>query len=141
MRLHESSVALLRIVPEDKLYWQPSAGAVSCGENILRSAAAVEQVSGGISVNLWDDPFEWTLPESMGTAEDVAAYLAEVEATRRRAFATIRDDQDLSKMIMPPAGVGAPLLSVLLEALTRAAHFQGRAAGVLRSPPASAQSV
>jgi hypothetical protein len=33
-------------------------------EQILRSARIVEQVSGGITANLWDDPFEWTLPET-----------------------------------------------------------------------------
>ena len=137
VRLHENSNALLRVVPADKLYWQPSAAAASCGENILRGAAAVEQVSGGISVNLWDDPFEWTLPESLGTTERVAAYLDEVEAARRRAFASIHDDRDLGKTIMPPAGVAATLFAVLLEALARAAHHQGRATAVLSliAPP------
>ena len=39
----------------------------SCGEYILRSAAAVEQTFGGITTRLWDDPFEWTLPEALST--------------------------------------------------------------------------
>ena len=70
-RLHERSAALVRAVPPDKLYWQPRApaGTVpahSCGEHVLRGAAAVEQTFGGITVNLWDDPFDGT-PRSVST--------------------------------------------------------------------------
>src|SRR3954471_21635972 len=101
-RLHSRSDALLRVIPEEKLYWQPgqSSGAFpvdSCGEHILRTAAAVEQTFGGITANLWDDPFEWTLPESLQTPGRVAEYLEEVEATRRRGFAFFRGDEDLQK--------------------------------------------
>ncbi|HEX8354539.1 MAG TPA: hypothetical protein VF611_16660, partial [Pyrinomonadaceae bacterium] len=76
--LHGRSLALVRALPAERLYWQPArepAARVfpvySCGEHLLRSAAAVEQTFGGITVNLWDDPFEWTLPESMPTPADV----------------------------------------------------------------------
>ena len=33
----------------------------------MRSASAgtIEQTFGGITANLWDDPFEWTLPETL----------------------------------------------------------------------------
>src|ERR687894_1547668 len=103
-RLHARSLALLEAVTEEKLYWQPrqSSGAFpvySCGEHVLRSAAAVEQTFGGISVNLWDDPFEWTLPEALPAPADVARYLGEAEATRVRAFEFLRSDADLSKEI------------------------------------------
>src|SRR3954469_5367264 len=101
-RLHARSIALIETVPEEKLYWQPrqSRGAFpiySCGEHILRSAAAVEQTFGGITANLWDDPFEWTLPESLNATARVAEYLNEVEATRQRGFAFFRSDEDLIK--------------------------------------------
>src|ERR671921_956383 len=86
-RLHGRSLALVRAVPAERLYWQPERGPAarafpvySCGEHLLRSAAAVEQTFGGITANLWDDPFEWTLPESMKTPMRVAEYLGEVEA-------------------------------------------------------------
>src|SRR5919205_1426614 len=98
-RLHGRSVALVRAVPAERLYWQPAreAGArsfpvYSCGEHLLRSAAAVEQTFGGITVNLWDDPFEWTLPETLNTPQLVVEYLNEVELTRRRGFALFRGD-------------------------------------------------
>src|SRR5436305_569760 len=100
-RLHERSVRLVQAVPFEKLYRQPptleAAGAraypvYSCGEHILRSAASVEQTFGGVTVNLWDDPFEWTLPESMPAPADVARYLEEVEATRLRAFQLFKSD-------------------------------------------------
>jgi hypothetical protein len=135
--LHTRSVALIEAMPEDRLYWQPraSSGAFpvySCGEHLLRSAAAVEQTFGGITVNLWDDPFEWTLPESLQTPESVAVYLMEVEATRRRGFALFRSDEDLIKEIMVPSGQTRTLCALLLETLDRAAHHQGRAFATFR---------
>lgn len=136
-RLHERSCALIALVPAERLYWQPrpSTGpfpVYSCGEHLLRSAAAVEQTFGGITANLWDDPFEWTLPETLQTPESVAEYLAEVEATRRRGFGPIRSDEDLCKELAHPSGENRMLLSLLLETLTRAAHHQGRAFATFR---------
>src|ERR671939_1567700 len=117
-RLHARSRALVEAVPEEKLYWQPrqSSGAFpvySCGEHLLRSAAAVEQTFGGITTNLWDDPFEWTLPETLSTPERVAAYLNEVEATRRRGFALFASDNDLLKEIAAPSGEMKLIASLL----------------------------
>src|SRR3954454_21491722 len=128
-RLHERSVRLVQAVPFEKLYWQPprtDAARVptfpvySCGEHILRSAAAVEQTFGGITVNLWDDPFEWTLPEQLPAPADVARYLEEAEATRRRAFEFLRSDEDLSKEIATPSGAMRTLFALVAETLTRA---------------------
>ena len=131
-RLHARSRALVEAVPADRLYWQPrqSGGAFpahSCGGHVLRSAARVEQTFGGITANLWDDPFEWTLPESLQTPARVLEYLDEVEATRRRGFATLRDDADLSKEFNDPSGETRTLAALLFETLERAAHHQGRA--------------
>src|ERR1044072_9415792 len=138
-RLHGRSLALVQAVPLERLYWQPprETGSrayplYSCGEHLLRSAAAVEQTFGGITVNLWDDPFEWTLPESLPTPEDVARYLEEAEATRLRAFEFLRSDEDLSKEIAAPAGEMRTLFSLTVETLARAAHHQGRAYATLR---------
>lgn len=136
-RLHERSAALVRGVPADKLYWQPRASSgtfpvYSCGEHVLRSAAAVEQTCGGIAVNLWDDPFEWTLPEALPTGERVVEYLGEAEATRRRAFALFKADRDLLREIAAPPGEMRTLFSLLTETLVRAAHHQGRAFATFR---------
>ena len=129
--LHAHALALVRLVPPDKLYWQPRAARTvpvySCGEHLLRAAGCVEQTFGGITANLWDDPFEWTLPEALATPAQVAAYLAEVEATRRRGFALLHDDGDLLKEIAVPSGEMQTLGALLLVTLTRAARHQGRA--------------
>lgn len=136
--LYERSRALAALVPDDKLYWrprEPSAGlppAYSCGESLLRSAAAVEQTCGGITANLWDDPFEWTLPEALPGAAQIGEYLAETEATRARTFASITSDDHLSQEIMAPSGRVTTLFSVLLETLARASYHQGRAAATFR---------
>ena len=137
--LHGRSVALVRPLPAERLYWQPAreSGArtfpvYSCGEHLLRSAAAVEQTFGGITVNLWDDPFEWTLPEALPTPEDVARYLEEAEATRLRAFEFLRSDADLSKEIATPSGEMRTLFALAAETLGRAAHHQGRAYAIFR---------
>jgi hypothetical protein len=134
--LHERALALLRRVPPGRLYWQPRAGrtfpAHSCGEHLLRAAACVEQTFGGITANLWDDPFEWTLPETLPTPERVAAYLTEVEATRRRGFALFADDAQLAQEIAVPSGEMRTLAALLLDTLARAAHHQGRAYATFR---------
>jgi hypothetical protein len=132
VRLHARSRALIEAVPEEKLYWQPrqSSGAFpvySCGEHLLRSAASIEQTFGGLTTNLWDDPFEWTLPESLQTPESVLEYLNEVESTRQRGFALLRSDADLIKEIVVPSGETRIICALLLETLDRAAHHQGRA--------------
>jgi hypothetical protein len=135
-RIDGRSRALLSLIPAEQLYLPPRTAhaatypVYSCGEHLLRSAAAVEQTFGGITTNLWDDPFEWTLPESLATPELVLEYLAEVEATRRRGFESFADDGDLSKEIMAPSGESLKLFSLLLETLARASHHQGRAFAV-----------
>ncbi|PYS50600.1 MAG: hypothetical protein DMF68_06710 [Acidobacteria bacterium] len=136
-RLHARSIALIEIVPEEKLYWQPrgSSGTFpvySCGEHLLRSAAAIEQTFGGITANLWDDPFEWTLPEQLKTPASVAEYLNEVEATRGRGFALFNSDEELRKEIAAPSGEMKTLCALLIETLERAAHHQGRAFATFR---------
>lgn len=136
-RLHGRSVALARRVPADRLYWQPREAArfhptYSCGEHLLRSAAVVEQTFGGITASLWDDPFEWTLPETLRTPALVEEYLNEVEATRRRGFALLRSDGELAKEIVVPSGETRTLAALLLDTLARAAHQQGRAYATFR---------
>ncbi|HEX8146781.1 MAG TPA: hypothetical protein VF591_06350 [Pyrinomonadaceae bacterium] len=138
-RLHGRSLALVRAVPAERLYWQPPREPAprtyplySCGEHLLRSAAAVEQTFGGITVNLWDDPFEWTLPEALPTPGDVERYLEEAEATRLRAFEFLRSDEEIGKEIAVPSGEMRTLFSLAVETLARAAHHQGRAYATLR---------
>ena len=136
-RLHVRSCSLIGLVPAERLYWQPraSSGAFpvySCGEHLLRSAASVEQTFGGITTNLWDDPFEWTLPETLTTPERVAEYLQEVEATRTRGFALFGSDGDLNREFSHPSGEMQTLFTLLTETLVRAAHYQGRAFATFR---------
>jgi hypothetical protein len=134
-RLHERSVALVRAVPADRLYWQPRgadghANSQSCGEHILRSAARVEQTFGGITATLWDDPFEWTLPETLSTPRLVEEYLGEVEETRRRGFALVKSDEELTKEIAVPSGEMKTLAALFVETLAHASREQGRAFAV-----------
>lgn len=123
--LLDSLKELVRSVPANLLYRNPPA--VSIGENILRSAAAVEQTCGGLTANLWDDPFEWTLPETLSNADLIVEYLSEVDAARERAFSSIADDDALSKYISDPSGEPRLLISLLLETLVSASDYRGRA--------------
>ena len=127
-RLHASSCDILRRATSDQLY-EPRGGALSIGESVLRSAAVVEQTFGGITANLWDDPFEWTLPEHLTTPAKVIEHLGEVDAVRVRAFASFTDDLCLTKQISTPAEQSEPLIDLLLETLRRAAAYQGHAGG------------
>jgi hypothetical protein len=133
---HERSLSLLRLLSDTNLFRKPrelerSMVMFSCGEYILRSAAAVEQTCGGITTRLWDDPFEWTLPEELSTTAKVSDYLKEVEAGRVSAFGFLRSDDDL-KMRIPAPSELRPIFDLLLETLARAEHYQGRAFGVFQ---------
>jgi len=128
-RLHADSVQLVQTVSVAELFRRPAgtdSAALSCGEQLLRSAGIVEQTFGGITVNLWDDPFEWTQPESLTSRDKVLVYLNEVESTRRSGFQLFKSDDDLMKDVMSPTGA-TRLLPLLLDTLVRAAHHLGRA--------------
>ncbi len=105
---------------------------LSVGEQILRSAAVIEQTFGGLTADLWDDPFEWTLPETLSTPESIIEYLSEVDASRQRAFSSIDSDQALGRYIAVPSGDPKTLIELLLETLVRASDFRGRAASQIK---------
>ena len=134
--LHNRSCELIAGVPDDRLYWKPrdlgrTMAMFSCGEYILRSAAAVEQTFGGITTKLWDDPFEWTLPEKLSTAELVLEYLGEVEETRKKGLAFFTSDEDLTREMPAPDRL-RPIHETLLDTIARAEHFQGRAFSIFQ---------
>ncbi len=113
-----------KLEPEDiyrRIFSGSQTSSLSCGEHVVQSARVVEQAFGGITANLWDDPFEWTLPETLTTSEKLLAYFDEVEATRQRGFALFKSDEDLLKEIMTPSGE-MQLASLLLDTLVRAGH-------------------
>lgn len=124
---------LLQQTPGEMLYRPVALPGLntSVGELILRSAGAVEQTCGGLNANLWDDPFEWTLPETLSTPALVHEYLDEVSRTRKELFARLKDDEDLKKFIALPGDVTQPLFHLLLKTLLRAAGNLERATVIL----------
>ena len=136
LRLVQHSRDLLGMISNEMLFVRPRELArtftpFSCGEYILRSAAMVEKTFGGITTRLWDDPFEWTLPETLSTTQDVLGYLAEVEATRNAGFGFFVSDDDMKREIPSPEKLRS-LFDILLETLAHAEHFQGRAFAVFQ---------
>ena len=130
-KLHQRSRELISGTSPDNLYRRPESKAataplLSGGEYVLRSAAVVEQTFGGLSTNLWDDPFEWTLPETLFSPAKVMEYLDEVEATRNLGFELFKGDDELLKDIVGPAG-NVQLAHLMLDTLVRAAHYLGAA--------------
>lgn len=104
----------------------PSTSMCSIGEYVVRSAAMVERAFGGLTTRLWDDPFEWTLPEELFDPAEIARYLDEVDASRRRGFLFIASDEDLSKQTPAPVRMRS-IAEILIEAIALARHYQGRA--------------
>ncbi|MEP7076606.1 MAG: hypothetical protein ABI878_12440 [Acidobacteriota bacterium] len=98
----------------------------TCGEYLIRSAAMVEKAFGGITTRLWDDPFEWTLPEQISTTTLLLEYLDEVEETRLAGFALFEGDDMLRREIPAPERL-RNLFDILLETVAHAEHYQGRA--------------
>lgn len=123
----------VRAVDPDLLYRHPPA--VAIGEQILRSAATIEQTFGGLTANLWDDPFEWTLPETLSTPESIVEYLSEVDALRQRAFSSIDSDEALSRFVSLPSGDSCTLMQLLVETLVRASDYRGRAVATFKNEP------
>ncbi len=134
--INSRSTDLLNLIANEKLFWRPrelknTFQMFSCGEYLLRSAGAVEQTFGGIMTRLWDDPFEWTLPEELSTVALMSEYFSEVEETRRKGFALFRSDDDLRREMPAPEKMRT-ILEILLECVARAEHFQGRAFSIFQ---------
>jgi hypothetical protein len=138
--IEQTSIEILYAIPAPTSLPTSSHQLPSIGESVLRGAAAIEQTFGGITTNLWDDPFEWTLPEYLSTPAKVKEHLGEVEATRQRAFASFADDGCLLKLVAVPSGGTRPLIDLLLETLLNATSFMMQGRMVLKilsgiSPP------
>lgn len=134
--IHIRSCKIIENTPNEKLFWQPAKNEAlfpvnSVGEFILRSAGAVEQTFGGITTRLWDDPFEWTLPETLSTGNLILQYLAEVEEARRKGFLLFQTDEDLRCEIPAPEKLKS-LFEILLDTIAKAENFQGRAAAIFQ---------
>jgi hypothetical protein len=134
--IHLRSSELARLFPEEKLFEKPrelekTFAMFSVGEYLLRSAGAIEQTFGGLTTRLWDDPFEWTLPEALSRTEDFLNYLEEVETTRKSGFALFKSDEDLRRELPAPEKIKS-IFALLLETAARAEHFQGRAFAVFQ---------
>ena len=134
--IDDSSRQLLNLMPEEMLYRRPreiqrQLTPFSCGEYILRSAAMVEKTFGGITTRLWDDPFEWTLPEKVSSKKSVLEYLDDVEKTRSAGFAFIASDDQLVRSIPSPEKI-RPIIAVILECISEASHYQGRAFAIFQ---------
>ena len=126
-KLDSRSRELLSNLADANLFEKPreianSMAMFSVGEYVLRSAAMVEKTFGGITTRLWDDPFEWTLPEKLATKAAIAQYLDEVEATRANGFAFFASDDDLKRQMPAPEKL-RPVFEILLETLAIAEHF------------------
>lgn len=128
--------ALLDVTSDELLYRRPrdlpkTFTMFSVGEYVLRSAAAVEQTFGGITTRLWDDPFEWTLPEKLNSVDLVREYIDEVDLARMKGIAFIAEDASLYKAIPAPVDIKT-LSTVLIETLCRSEHYLGRAYAIFQ---------
>ena len=125
---------VLEKTPEQHLYDRPrslphSFVMFSSGEYLLRSAAALEQVFLGITRKLWDDPFEWTLPEALNSKSAIAKYFDETSEAMEQGFSFIKGDDDLDKAIPSPEKLRS-ILEILVDALSRSEHHLGRAVSI-----------
>ncbi|MGD9589469.1 MAG: hypothetical protein AB7Q37_13730 [Pyrinomonadaceae bacterium] len=130
-RLEKQWFELLDSLPDDRLFSVPVVGTMANGHMtpaalVIRSAARIEQAFGGVMVRLWDDPFEWTLPEQLATRDRVTGYLNEVGALRRKGLAMFRSDEELFQVVPAPEQL-KHVAEVLFSALLEAAGLQGRA--------------
>lgn len=128
---------LIARIGAERMYERPSGSerlyaVASVGECVLRSAAIVEQTFLGITRRLWDDPFEWTLPEKLSTPALVIEYLDEVAEATRVGLSFLTSDDDLQKEMPSPERLRT-IFEILLDTIARAEHFQGKAAAILET--------
>ena len=135
-RLEHAWRELIQATDDDRLYQSDGQHNPGVDEQVLKSARIVEQTFGGITANLWDDPFEWTLPETLTTSQKLLAYLGEVENARRRGFELFQSDEDLHKTVMTPSGP-RQIMSLLLDTLVRAGHHHLNAESCFKKIEAS----
>lgn len=127
----DAAYSLLDHVPESALYaaLRPEKKQLEppmVGVCLLRSASAIEQVMGGLTRRLWDDPYEWTLPEALPTRHDVRSYISEIKGQVETGFTVLSSDDDLTKLIPAPQEL-MPVGEVLFTALRRSASSYGKA--------------
>jgi hypothetical protein len=130
-KIDRRSRELIASVADDRLFWSavPAEDTLilsSVGGSVLRSAAMVEQAFLGLTRRLWDDPFEWTLPERLSSKAAVIEYLDEVAATRRSGLLFLKSDEELSRKLTAPRELKT-INDVLAEAITRAEEYLKRA--------------
>jgi len=135
--VNRRSRELLALLDQDQLFRRPDGSPTSmtpfsCGEYLLRSAGRVEMTFGGITTRLWDDPFEWTLPEKLSTHLAILQYLDEVETTRLKGFSFFTSDDDLGREIPAPEKM-RPLADILIDTVSQASHLQGRAFAIFQT--------
>lgn len=136
LEIDKNSRKIIEKTPDEFLYKQANKSVAdfpfnSIGGNVLRSAGAIEQTFGGITVRLWDDPFEWTLPEELNSNAKIIEYLDETEQTKCRGFELFKSDEDLKKEMPAPEKMKT-IFEILLETVAKAEHFQGRAVAVFQ---------
>ncbi|MCW5958682.1 MAG: hypothetical protein KIS76_00880 [Pyrinomonadaceae bacterium] len=129
--LHERNITLVEQSKEADIYRKPlvfenTYAAVSLGELVLRSGAIVEQTFGGLTAKLWDDPFEWTLPEQLTSRSKLIDHLNEVDGLRQRGFDFLVSDEDLFRTLPAPEKLKS-IGELLLETIATAENYHGRA--------------
>jgi hypothetical protein len=129
--LHKSAAELLDAFPEDRLFVKIALNgeSISFGVELIRSAAEVEKTFGGITTRLWDDPFEWTLPEELSDKAAVKNYLEEVRSTRTNGLRCIKSDNELAQEIPAPEKL-LSLSEILTETVTLSTFHMDRASAI-----------
>lgn len=122
------SKKLVETVEDGKLYKRllEQVPLTSVGENVIRSSNVVEQFAGGITRRLWDDPWEWSLPESLSQKTRLLEYLETVEKERKKAFEFLKTDDEISRELPAPEEFKT-IGEVIFSTLRRAEHYLARA--------------
>ncbi len=85
-------------------------------EKLVRAATPVEQCFSGLTSRLWDDPFEWTLPEYISSGDRFDEYLREVRKATEKGFRVILTDEELTKSLPAPEKI-ATVFKVMHRAI------------------------
>jgi hypothetical protein len=135
-KLLASIRTLLPTIPEKALYWRPELHFHdfenrSAGELFTEIGGTFEYVANGVLSNFWDHAAEWTMRESLPSADSIAEYIAEVEALTNTLFSNL-SEQDSDKTLYLPNPRQTTIGELLVETLSEASHLRGQALACLR---------
>lgn len=123
-RIHGRTLAVARVIPEDRLEWRPTEGAFSFGD-LLRHLAAIERYMFAENARLQPARYPGHGRELADGYAAVFAYLDRMHAEAVAIFAAL-SPADLQRRCVTPGGAEIPVWKWLRAMVEHEIHHRGQ---------------